>query len=113
MDLTPLHAMQVRLELKRTAKESDYHTTLAHIRVDGQRVTARCAHCNCHRLVVPPVIIKFLLALIAEWPDANSEVITLSDGHYESGDTEVYNCTNRNDPRQRGGGQDDTGVTLS
>jgi hypothetical protein len=104
--------MQLRLELKRTAKESDYHTTMARVRVDGNRVTARCAHCGCHRLALPRTIIKFLLALVAEWPDAKNEVITISDGHYENSDAKVYDCTNRDDSRQGGSGQDDAGVTL-
>lgn len=79
-----LNGMRVKLLLKRAARENDYHTGLARIKVDGDRVSARCIQCGCHRLALGPNLTKFLLAAIAAYPAARDEIITLSDGHYEN-----------------------------
>jgi hypothetical protein len=52
-----LHGMLVKLALKRTAGDSDYHTALARIRIDGDKATCRCVVCGCHRLSLSPEII--------------------------------------------------------
>jgi hypothetical protein len=112
VDLTPPHGMRVSLELKGTAKESNWHTTLARIKVDGNRVTARCVVCGCHRLSLSPEIIHFLLATVAAYPEARNEIITISDGHYENSAPEIDHGTNSDVPRPGGRGQDDVGITL-
>jgi hypothetical protein len=76
--------MLVKLELKCTAKDSDFHTALARIRVDGDKATCRCVVCGCHRLSLSPEMTCFLLGVVTAFPDAKNEIITLSDGHYDN-----------------------------
>ncbi len=79
-----LHGVLVKLELKRTAKDSDYHTALARIKVEGDKATCRCVVCGCHRLALSPEITRFLLGVVTGYPDAKNEIVTLSDGHYDN-----------------------------
>lgn len=81
-----LHGMLVKLALKRTAGDSDYHTALARIRIDGDKATCRCVVRGCHRLSLSPEITNFLLAAVTAYPDIKNEIITISDGHYDPKD---------------------------
>jgi hypothetical protein len=111
-DLTPLHGMLVKLALKRTARDSDWHTALARIKVDGDRATCRCVVCGCHRLSLAPEIVRFLLAVVTAYPETKS--ITLSDGHYDNEDSppEIEHVATGDDLRPGGSGEDDVGITL-
>jgi hypothetical protein len=112
-DGTSLHGMLVRLELKRTCRDSDWHTTLARIRVDKGKASCRCLACNCHRLALSPELARFLLAVVAANPGAKNEVI-ISDGHYDPEDRahDVEHEPAGDDLRGGGPGQDDVGVAL-
>jgi hypothetical protein len=113
--MNSLNGMLVKLELKRTARDSDWHTTLARIKVDGDKVTCRCVVCGCHRLSLSPEIVHYLLAVVTAYPDAQKEVITISDGHYDNtkdSAPEVEHGTTNPDLRPGGQGQDDASVTI-
>jgi|SRR6516164_3734206 hypothetical protein len=84
----------LRIETRKTRKDSDYHSTLARICIEGDRVVARCVTCNYHRLTLPPKTIDFLLTMVATCRDGKDAVITIKDGVYE-------NLTNEVDPGPR------------
>jgi hypothetical protein len=80
--LKMLHGMLVRLELKKTVHDSDYHTVLTRIKVDGDKAACRCVVCGCHRLTLTPKLIDYLLSVIAVSSTIPTEPITIKDGSY-------------------------------
>ena|SRR6516165_8615378 len=79
-----LKGMLVQIELRKTLRDSDYHTALARICIEGDRAVARCVVCGCHRLTLTPKLIDFLLTVVATLPEgAKNEIIVLKDGTYE------------------------------
>jgi len=106
-----LKGMLVRLELRKTLKDSNYHTTLCRIDVDGNRAVARCVVCGCHRLTLTPEL-DFLLTVIATLPGTKDKIIIIKDGTYEPQDfaTSTNPVADYSDLRPEGRGKTTLGA---
>ena len=109
--LVPLHGMRVRLERGSDVK-NNYCASLAVIRVDADRAELRCAGCGRYRGRLSATMVRWLLAILEQYPAAREQPVILRDAYYANPLNDSNKQSDCSNPRRPGTRQDHAGEPL-